>query len=146
MIATAVRVTWRCCLGALLAMGLGGCIGLVRTHFDWVGVTSEIKTKAEVLARFGEPRRRAHEAGRDVWYYHLAEAGPSGQRPATEGSTVVFAIVAPMWWRTRPDDNAKFAFDGDAVAGADELRATESGFFCGVNLAHGQLFTCGPMP
>jgi hypothetical protein len=146
MIATVVRAVSRYGLAALLVAGLSGCVGVVRRQLDWVGVTSEIRTRAEVLARFGEPRRRTHEAGREVWYYHLLEPGPSGRRPATEGATIVYALLAPLWWRTQPDDNATFAFDGDALAEARELRTTEGGFFCGVNLAYRQLFSCGPVP
>ena len=37
-------------------------------------------------------------------------------------------------------------FEGDAVSGAAELRTTQSGFFCGVNLAYGGLFMCSPVP
>ena len=146
VIAAVVRALSRCGLASLLAVGLNGCVGLVRTQLDWVGVASEVTTKAEVLARFGEPRRRAHEAGRDVWYYYLLEPGPSGRRPATEGATIVYALLAPVWWRAQPDDNAAFAFDGDALAEARELRTTEGGFFCGVNLAYRHLFSCGPVP
>jgi hypothetical protein len=146
VIAAAVRALTRCGLASLLAVGLNGCVGLVRTQLDWVGVTSETRTKTEVLARFGEPRRRTHEAGREVWYYHLLEPGPSGRRPATEGATIVYALLAPMWWRTQPDDNVAFAFDGDALAEARELRTAEGGFFCGVNLAHRHLVSCGRVP
>jgi hypothetical protein len=133
-------------LAALLATTLGGCVGLVRTQLDWVSVRSQITTKTEVLARFGEPRRRVIEGGRDVWYYQLVEPGPSGRRPATEGATIVYALLAPLWWRDEPDDNARFAFDGDTLAEARELRSTEGGFFCGVNLAVRHLVSCGPVP
>jgi hypothetical protein len=146
VIAAAVSAGLRWCLGGLLAIGLGGCVGLVRSHLDWVAVGSGDTTKAEVLTRFGEPRRRAREAGRDVWYYHLLDAGPSGQRPATEGATIVYAFVVPVWWRTLPDDNTRFRFDGDTVADASELRVAEWGFFCGVNLVERWLFSCGPTP
>jgi hypothetical protein len=146
VIVAAVRSVARYGVAALLAATLSGCVGLVRTQLDWVAVRSQVTTRAEVLARFGEPRRRAHEAGREVWYYHLLEPGPSGRRPATEGATIVYALLAPLWWRTQPDDNATFAFDGDAVADARELRITEGGFFCGVNLAFRHLVSCGPVP
>jgi hypothetical protein len=146
VIVTTVRSVSRYGLATLLAATLGGCVGLVRTQLDWATVRSEVTTKAEVLARFGEPRRQVLEAGRDVWYYHLLEPGPSGRRPATEGATIVYALLAPLWWRAQPDDNARFAFDGDAVAEARELQTTESGFFCGVNLAFRRFFSCGPVP
>jgi hypothetical protein len=146
VITAAVSAVSRYGLAALLAAALGGCVGLVRTRLDWVAVSSEVTTKAEVLARFGEPRRRALEAGRDVWYYHLFDPGPSGRRPATEGVTIVYAVLAPLWWRAQPDDNAKLAFDGDTVADARELRTAEGGFFCGVNLAAQRFFSCGPVP
>jgi hypothetical protein len=146
VIVTAVHSVARCVVAALVAAALGGCVGLVRTQLDWVTVRSEVTTKADVLARFGEPRRRMFEAGRDVWYYHLFEPGPSGRRPATEGATIVYALLAPLWWRAQPDDNTRFAFDGDTVAEARELRTTEGGFFCGVNLAYRGLFSCGPVP
>jgi hypothetical protein len=118
----------------------------VRTQLDWVDVASEAWTKAGVRTRFGEPRRVATEAGREVWYYDLSEPGPSGRRPATEGSTIVFALITPIWWRIRPEDNVRFTFQDDHVVVAAQLRASESGFFCGVNPAHAQLFVCGPMP
>jgi hypothetical protein len=146
VIALAASSVSRYGLAALLATALGGCVGLVRTQLDWVAVRSEVTTRADVLARFGEPRRRVIEAGRDVWYYHLFEPGPSGRRPATEGATIVYALLAPLWWRAQPDDNARFTFDGDAVAEARELRTTEGGFFCGVNLAYRWFFSCGPVP
>ena len=131
---------------AVLVVALGGCVGVVQSRLDWVDVTSETRTRTEVRARFGEPRRAATEAGRDVWYYDLVEPGPSGRRPATEGSTIVFALLTPFWWRTVPADNVRFTFEGDAVVGAAQLAASERGFFCGMNLVHGQLFLCGPMP
>jgi hypothetical protein len=146
VIALAARSVSRYGLAMLLVMGSSGCVGVVRNELDWVGVTSEARTKAEVLARFGEPRRRAHEAGREVWYYHLLEPGPSGRRPATEGATIVYALLAPMWWRAHPDDNVSLTFDGDTVVEARELRITEGGFFCGVNLAYRHLVSCGRLP
>jgi hypothetical protein len=136
----------RCCLIALLVVGLGGCVGLIRTRYDWVEVTSEVRTRAEVLARFGEPRRKVHEADGDVWYYRLSGTAPSGRRPVTEGYTVLYAVIAPVWWLTRPDDNVRFGFDGDDVSHSGEVESTEHGFFCGVALVHRVLFTCGPMP
>jgi hypothetical protein len=144
--ATASRVAWRCGLGVLLLLGLGGCVGFVRHQFDWVHVPTEVTTKAEVLTRFGEPRRTAHEADRDVWYYRLSGPGPSGRRPATEGTAIAFVLVGPVGWVRRPDENVRFEFEGDVVSYAGELRATESGFYCGLYLIHGQLFACGPMP
>ena len=131
---------------AVIAVALGGCVGVVRTRLDWVDVASEARTKAEVRARFGEPHRAVVEAGRDVWYYDLSEPGPSGRRPPTEGSTVVFALLTPIWWRTEADVNVRFTFEGEAVVAAAQLDAVESGFFCGANLVHGQLFVCGRMP
>src|SRR5688500_5755176 len=100
------RPVWRSALGVFLLAGLGGCVGVVRDHLDWVPVASDVTTKAEVLARFGEPRRTAHEAGRDVWYYRLSGPGPSGQRPVTQGATIAFVGIGPVWWLTEPDDNA----------------------------------------
>lgn len=129
-----------------MALVVGGCVGVVWTRLDWVDVTSAARTKAEVQAQFGEPRRSAIETGREVWYYDLSEPGPSGRRPATEGSTIVFALLTPIWWRTQADDNVRFAFEGDDVVGAAQLDVTERGFYCGVNLIQGQFFTCGPMP
>jgi hypothetical protein len=135
-------------IGGLIAVvvGLAGCVGVVRTRLAWLEVRSEATTKAEVRARFGEPRRATREGGRDVWYYDLAEPGPSGQRPATESSTIVFALVAPIWWRTPPDDNVRFAFESDTVVAVAQLSASEHGFFCGVSPVHAQIFICGPMP
>jgi hypothetical protein len=140
------RAVWRCGVGVLLLAGLGGCVGLVRHRLDWAHVPSDVTTKAEVRARFGEPRRTTHEAGRDVWYYRLPGPGPSGQRPATQAATIAFIGIGPVWWLTEPDDNARFRFAGDAVAEAGELRATERGFYCGLYLIHRRLFMCGPVP
>lgn len=130
----------------VLVVAFGGCVGVVRSRLDWVDVTSEARTKAEIRARFGEPRRAETDAGRDVWYYDLVEPGPSGRRPATEGSTIVFALVTPIWWRTVPADNVRFTFEGDDVVAAAQLDVSQRGFFCGMNLVHGQIFLCGPMP
>ena len=112
---------------AFIVVGLAGCVGVARTRFVWVDVTTEATTRAEVRARFGEPRRTTREAGREVWYYDLSEPGPSGQRPASEGSTVVFALITPIWWRTRPEDNVRFAFEGDTLVASAQLSATECG-------------------
>lgn len=144
VVARRLAATWW--LIVFVVVGLAGCVGVVRTRFDWVDVTSEATTKAEVRARFGEPRRATREAGRDVWYYDLSELGPSGPRPATEGSTVVFALITPIWWRTRPDDNVRFTFEGDTLVASAQLRSSESGFYCGVNPVQAQIFICGPMP
>jgi hypothetical protein len=146
MAAVAHRLAATGWLIVFVVVGLAGCVGVVRTRLDWVDVTSEAMTKAEVRAKFGEPRRTTREAGRDIWYYDLAEPGPSGQRPATEGSTVVFALITPIWWRTRPEDNVRFAFEGDTLVAAAQLSATESGFYCGVNPVQAQIFICGLMP
>src|SRR5262245_30157072 len=127
-------------------VGLAGGVGVGRTRFAWVDVTTDATTKAEVRAKFGEPRRTTREAGREVWYYDLSEPGPTGQRPATEGSTVVFALITPIWWRTRPDDNVRFTFEGDTLVASARLRSSESGFYCGLTPVHAQIFICGPMP
>jgi hypothetical protein len=145
-VATASRVLWRCGLGALVLLALGGCVGLVRNRLEWVPVTSAATTRAEVLGRFGAPRRTAHEAGREVWYYHLSGPGPSGQWPATEAATIAYVGLVPVWWRTRPDDNVRFAFDGERVAGAGELRPRERGFYCGATPVAGSFFMCGRVP
>jgi len=143
---TARRLACRGSLGVLLLVGFGGCVGLVRDRLDWVHVGSEVRTKAEAQARFGEPQRKMLESGRDVWYYRLSGLGPSGRRPATEGATIAYVGIGPFWWTRRPDENVRIDFEGDAVSGAAELRTTQSGFFCGVNLAYGGLFMCSPVP
>jgi hypothetical protein len=140
------RLAATCWLIVLGVVGLAGCVGVVRTRFAWVEVTSAATTKAEVRARFGEPRRATREEGREIWYYDLSEPGPSGQRPAGEGTTIVFALIAPIWWRTRPDDNVRFTFEGDTVVASAQLSSSELGFYCGVSPVHAQVFLCGPMP
>jgi hypothetical protein len=142
-LAMAVRGGW---LGLLLLVGSGGCVGLTRSHLDWVAVTLDVTTRSEALARFGAPRRTAQEAGREVWYYRLAAPGPSGRRPVTEAPNVVFVVFLPVPWFTRPAENMRLGFEGDAVSSADELQATERTFFCGLNLVHGPPFVCGPAP
>jgi hypothetical protein len=144
--ATASRLVGRWALTVVVLVALGGCVGLVRNRLDWVPVTTEATTRAEVLARFGAPRRTAYEAGRDVWYYRLAGPGPSGQWPATEAATVAYVGLAPVWWFTRPDDNVRFGFEGDRVADAGELRAVERGFYCGASPVPRSFFMCGPVP
>ena len=74
---TARRIACWCSLGVLLLVGFGVCVGLVRDRLDWVRVGSEVRTKAEAQARFGEPHRKTLESGRDVWYYRLSGPGPS---------------------------------------------------------------------
>jgi hypothetical protein len=142
----AVRAACAGALGVVVALGTGGCVGLVRTSLDWAPVSIELRTKAEVLARFGEPRRRAREDGRETWYYDLGATGPSGQQLATEGATILYLLVAPLWWRDRVDANVRFAFDGDAVASTAGLMAAEHGFFCGFNAAAEHFFLCGAVP
>jgi hypothetical protein len=144
--ATASRNVGRCALPVVVLLTLGGCEGLVRNRLDWVPVPSEATTKAEVLARFGTPRRTAREGSRDVWYYRLAGPGPSGQWPATEAATIAYVILAPVWWFTRPDDNVRFGFEGDRVAEAGELRTIERGFYCGASPVPRSFFMCGSVP
>jgi hypothetical protein len=142
----AVRAACVVALGVAVALATGGCVGLVRTSLDWAPVSIELRTKAEVLARFGEPRRRAREDGRETWYYDLGATGPSGQQLATEGATILYTPVGPLWWRDRADANVRFAFDGDAVASTAGLMAAERGFFCGLNAAAKHFFLCGAVP
>lgn len=133
-------------LPILLALGLGGCVGLVRTRLDWMPVTGDVRSKAEVLARYGEPLRRERQDDREVWYYALSGAQLGGRRPATEGSTVLYLVVTPVWWRTHPAANARFGFDGERVVEVAVLTASEHGFFCGLNIAAEHLALCGPVP
>lgn len=131
----------------LVIAGLGGCVGAMRSHLDWVVVAPETRTKAEVVARFGEPLRKTQEGGRDVWYYLLSATGlAAGRRPLTAAPNSLFALGIPVWWTTRPDENARFVFDGDTVASAAELTRTTRGFYCGLNVAPGDPFVCGPTP
>ena len=133
-------------VGLLLIVGLGGCVGLVRGRLEWVAVTTDLTTKSEVLERFGEPRRKTQEADAEVWYYLLADRGPSGRRPAQEAYSVAWVLVVPVWWRTRPDENARLLFKGDTLSAAAELAAMDaSGFVCGLNLLliHGRAALCG---
>jgi hypothetical protein len=126
---------------------LGGCVGATRSHLEWVAVAPEARTKAEVVERFGEPRRTTHEGGRDVWYYRLSRTGLApGRAPITAAPNSLFALGIPVWWMTRPDENARFVFDGDTVGSAAELTRTSRGFYCGLNVAGGNPFYCGPTP
>jgi hypothetical protein len=120
-------------------------VGLRRSHLDWVEVVPrpETETRAAVRARFGEPLRAVREDGRETWYYRLDAAGPSGQRPVTEAPNVLYLVLFPVFWNTRPDENVRFTFEGDAVRSADELRAGERGFLCGLNFMHPGVFICG---
>jgi hypothetical protein len=132
---------------ALVIAALGGCVGAMRSHLEWVAVAPEARTKAEVVARFGEPIRKTQEGGRDVWYYLLSTTSLApGRAPVTAAPNSVFALMIPVWWMTRPDENARFVFDGDTVASAAELTRTASGFYCGLNVAGGDPFVCGPTP
>jgi hypothetical protein len=132
---------------ALLMAVLGGCVGATRSHLEWVVVAPEARTKAEVVGRFGEPLRTTQEDGRDVWYYRLSTTGLApGRAPVTAAPNSVFALVLPVWWMTRPDENTRFVFDGDTVASAAELTRTSRGFYCGLNIAGGNPFVCGPTP
>jgi hypothetical protein len=130
-------------LALLLMVGLAGCVGIRRSDLDWVGVASRRETKAEVVARLGPPRRTERTDGRETWYYRLSKPGPSGQYPATEAPNVLYLIVFPVPWVTRPDENVRFDFEGDTVASAGELRVTERGFLCGLNFMHPGVFICG---
>lgn len=129
-----------------LVLAASGCVGLVRTRLDWVAVVGEVRTRAQVLARFGEPLRKTQEAGRDVWYYTLSGVPLDGRSPASEGSTVLYLLITPVWWRTHPEANARFSFQGDEVADAAMLTPTEDGFFCGLNIAAEHLVLCGRVP
>jgi hypothetical protein len=119
-------------------------VGITRTHLDWVGIAPALQTKDQVRARLGEPRRTEDAAGRETWYYRLAGPGPSGQPPATAAASVVYLVVFPIPWVTRPEDNVRFAFEGDRVASAAELRASDRGWLCGLNFMHPGVFICGP--
>jgi hypothetical protein len=130
----------------LVVLGAGGCVGLVRTRLDWAEVAGDVRTRAQVLARFGEPRHRAQEDGRDVWYYTLSGVTLAGRSPASEGATVLYLLITPVWWRTHPDANVRFIFQGEDVADAAMLTAREDGFFCGVNIAAAHLVLCGRVP
>ena len=136
------------CIGVLgfVMLAAGGCVGVVRTSLDWAPVSTELKTKADVSGRFGEPRRRAQEDGRETWYYDLGATDSSGQPLATEGATILYLLVAPLWWRDPADANVRFAFDGDAVVSSARLMATEHGVFCGFNMAARGFFMCGAVP
>ena len=132
---------------ALVMAALGGCVGATRSHLDWVAVAPETRTKAEVVARFGAPLRTTQEGGRDVWYYRLSKTALApGRAPVTAAPNSLFAFGIPVWWMTRPDENTRFVFDGDTVGSAAELTRTSRGFYCGLNVAGGNPFVCGPTP
>jgi hypothetical protein len=131
----------------LVMAALGGCVGAMRSHLDWVTVAPETRTKAEVMGRFGEPLRKTQEGGRDVWYYRLSTTGLApGRAPVTAAPNSVFALILPVWWITRPEENTRFVFDGDTVASAAELTRTTRGFYCGLNVTGGNPFFCGRTP
>jgi hypothetical protein len=143
----AVRIATRGGLAAMLVLALHGCVGVVRTRLDWVQLPmDDMRTKAQVRARFGDPVRTEGEAAGEVWYYALSGATLGDARPATEAATILYLLITPVWWRTHPGANARFRFDGDAVAEAATLTATERGFFCGLNIAATHLALCGPVP
>jgi hypothetical protein len=128
----------------VLVAGLGGCVGVSRSHLEWVGVGSSPVTRAELRARLGEPRRTDVVAGRETWYYRLSGPAPSGLPAVTQAPNVVYLVLLPAWWIARPDDNVRFVFDGDGVVSTEELRLTERGFLCGLNFMHPGVFICGP--
>ena len=120
-------------------------MGLRRSHLDWAGVASRPETKAEIRTRLGEPIRTDRVDGQETWYYRLSQPGPSGQRPITEAPNVLYLVLFPVFWNTRPDENVRFTFEGDTVASAGELRVDERGFLCGLNFLHPGVFVCGAM-
>lgn len=143
----AVRIATRGWLAAVLVLALHGCVGLVATRLDWAPLpTDDIRTKAQVRARLGEPVRTEGETAGEIWYYQLSGPALGDARPATEAATILYLLITPVWWRTHPDVNARFRFDGETLAEAAMLVATERGFFCGLNIAAAHLALCGPVP
>jgi len=142
-----LRIATRGWLAMMLALALPGCVGIVRTRLDWVRLPmDDLRTKEQVRARMGAPLRTARQADGEVWYYAVSNATLGEARPATEGATILYLLITPVWWRTHPEVNARVRFDGDAVAEVMVLSATEHGFFCGLNIAATHLALCGPVP
>ena len=84
-----------CALAVILGVGLGGCVGyIINTGFAWRDRTTNVKTKPEVLARFGEPLRTAEGPDGETWYYHASQSLSGGPPPTA--ANLVFLIIVPI--------------------------------------------------
>jgi len=115
----------------LLIAGFAGCVGVRLSRFEWTPAGTDVKTKPEVLERFGEPVRKAREGGREVWYY-LVEDAPRAldPLPARERVTTVGVLIS-IWWVTRAKENLRFVFDGDDLIMTSALAEKGRGTVCG---------------
>ena len=127
----------------LLVCSVSGCVGVLTSDLQYVQAKSELKTKASVLERFGEPRRKTQDGALEVWHYLLTQRGVSDRALTTQGLSAVFLGILPLWWRSRADENTQFTFRGDDLLSVAELREKGGGFVCGVVLLHGINTTCG---
>ena len=141
----AARLIRGCSLTALLVIGGGGCVGSITTReFTWSTVQTDLRTKSEVVARFGRPGRTVEAGGRERWYYRSTTSGPSGRPPYAGVPNALFLLIVPIFWTSRPDYNLMFQFNGDALVSASEVTGgVEHHAHCGLNVFHGRdLFMC----
>jgi hypothetical protein len=135
-------------IGALvLLVASSGCVGYIKSNLQYAPTRSELRTKAGVVARFGDPRRKTTSPdGLEAWYYLLTARDMPAVGPGMKGFNAVYLGVIPIWWHTTPDENVKVLFSGDEVRAVLILWNRKSGFLCGVvGGIHGVSTTCGSL-
>jgi hypothetical protein len=120
---------------------LSGCVGFSRSTLVYEEVKTDLRTKSDVLGKFGEPLRKTKQDELEVWHYLLPRATATRGIQATQTQAILGFI--PLWWTTKVDENAQFIFRADALVQLLELDEKQSGFLCGVIPAHGIQTGCG---
>ena len=128
-------------IGLWLAL-LPGCVAYMHETAEYADVQVDLKSKAEVLERYGKPVRKASEGIYEAWYYFLQRIGLAG--PSVEETTNgVMLLLVPLWSTTKYEENTKFLFSGDTLVTASERVKKGSSFLCGIQAAHGVSPFCG---
>jgi hypothetical protein len=132
---------FRSALAALAALSVSACVGYSHMAPVYEEMQTDLKTKGDVLRRFGEPLRKVRQDDRETWYYLLPRSGST--RGVQETETMAIVGIVPLWWTSKLEENAQFVFRADQLVQAMELVKRRSGFICGVIPAHGVHTGCG---
>lgn len=119
------------CLLLLLLLLLSGCVGFVKSNPKYIEVKTEFKTKDQVRAALGDPRRITQEGEMEVWHYLLTKPiSKDVDEPLAHGGFMASLIVIPIWWTTKLDENVRVTFQGENVSGVSQLKDKGGGFMC----------------
>lgn len=127
---------------AMCCVSISGCVMMSHSSADYEVVDIALKSKGDVLTKYGKPKQVKSEGNLEIWEYLLKDKGlkeiedqgwGAGNRPPViETKDITIIMGATNVSTSTYSENTRFYFEGDRLVRAMERANKSGGFGCGV--------------